>query len=185
MVADGGYAAASVKTVSARAGVATGALYRHFPSKSALFAEVFRAVSERELVAARTAADECDDPVEALLASLATFARRALRAPRLAWALLGEPVDPVVEAERLTYRRCHVGAFATLIERGVATARLPRQEPSVTASALVGAAAEVLVGPLAVGDEPEALVDELTALARRTIGAAGSGPPPPHGEEPP
>ena len=35
---------------------------------------------------------------------LATFARRALRNPRLAWALIAEPVDPLVDAERLAYR---------------------------------------------------------------------------------
>ena len=35
---------------------------------------------------------------------LATFAQRALRRPRLAWALIAEPVDPLVDAERLAYR---------------------------------------------------------------------------------
>ena len=34
----------------------------------------------------------------------ATFAQRALRNRRLAWALLAEPVDPRVDAERLAYR---------------------------------------------------------------------------------
>lgn len=171
IVAEEGYAAASVKAVSARAGVATGALYRHFPSKGALFVEVFRDVAERELAAARAAAAARDDPVEALLAALATFARRALRAPRLTWALLGEPVDPLVDAERLAYRRRHVREFADLIAGGVAAARLPPQDPAVTAAALVGSFAEVLVGPLADGRDADALVDELTALTSRTIGA--------------
>ena len=35
---------------------------------------------------------------------LAAFAERALRNPRLAWALIAEPVDPLVDAERLAYR---------------------------------------------------------------------------------
>src|SRR3954466_11198383 len=48
-LADGGYASANVHTVALRAGVATGTLYRHFPSKSELFAEVFRRASAREL----------------------------------------------------------------------------------------------------------------------------------------
>ena len=41
-VADGGYASAGVQAVAARAGVATGSVYRHFASKAELFAEVFR-----------------------------------------------------------------------------------------------------------------------------------------------
>jgi AcrR family transcriptional regulator len=40
-VAAGGYASASVQAVAARAGVAVGTVYRHFPSKGELFAEVF------------------------------------------------------------------------------------------------------------------------------------------------
>ena len=41
-VAEGGYASAGVQVVAARAGVAVGTVYRHFPSKADLFAEVFR-----------------------------------------------------------------------------------------------------------------------------------------------
>jgi hypothetical protein len=32
------------------------------------------------------------------------WAERALRNRRLAWALLAEPVDPLVDAERLAFR---------------------------------------------------------------------------------
>src|SRR3954453_18490596 len=48
-VAEGGYASASVQAVAARAGLAVGTIYRHFPSKAELFAEVFRRASQREL----------------------------------------------------------------------------------------------------------------------------------------
>ena len=41
-VAEGGYASAGVQPVAAAAGVAVGTVYRHFPSKAELFAEVFR-----------------------------------------------------------------------------------------------------------------------------------------------
>jgi AcrR family transcriptional regulator len=43
-LADGGYASAGVAAVARRAGVATGSVYRHFPSKAELFAEVAQAV---------------------------------------------------------------------------------------------------------------------------------------------
>src|SRR6185436_3790081 len=48
-LADGGYASASMAAVARRAGVATGSVYRHFPSKGDLFAEAFRRASQREL----------------------------------------------------------------------------------------------------------------------------------------
>src|SRR3954453_17570441 len=48
-VAEAGYASASVQAVARRARVATGSVYRHFPSKADLFAEVFRRASQREL----------------------------------------------------------------------------------------------------------------------------------------
>src|SRR6478609_2348112 len=57
LIAAGGYRAASVAAVAAQAGVATGTVYRHFPSKADLFAEVFRTASQHEVDATRDAAD--------------------------------------------------------------------------------------------------------------------------------
>src|ERR687893_700611 len=48
-VAQGGYKSAGIHAVAERAGVAVGTVYRHFPSKRELFAEVFRRASQREL----------------------------------------------------------------------------------------------------------------------------------------
>src|SRR3954451_13211893 len=48
IVAEEGYAEASMAAVARRAGVATGSIYRHFPSKGELLAEVFRDAAERE-----------------------------------------------------------------------------------------------------------------------------------------
>ena len=51
--------------------------------------------------------------IERLEAIVATFARRALRKRRPAWALVYEPVDPSVDAERLVYRREYCRRMAT------------------------------------------------------------------------
>src|ERR671932_467013 len=56
LVAEGGYVAAQVAAVADRAGVAVGTVYRYFPSKSDLFAEVFRVASQREVDAMRAGA---------------------------------------------------------------------------------------------------------------------------------
>src|SRR3954447_19962424 len=103
LVAAGGFGAASVAAVATRAGVATGTVYRHFSSKGELFAEVFRRAAQHEV-----------DPVAQtpdLPTGVEAFARRALAGRRLAWALLAEPVDPIVEAERLAFRRAYRDAF--------------------------------------------------------------------------
>src|SRR5688572_30453086 len=77
-VAEGGYASASVQGVAARAGVAVGTVYRHFPSKADLFAEVFRRASERELgVMAAVAAPDGRPAAERAGAATEAFSRRA------------------------------------------------------------------------------------------------------------
>src|SRR3954454_16942824 len=98
LLAEGGYSAASVQAVARRAGVATGSVYRHFPAKADLVAEVFRTASQREVDAVARAADLERGPAEGIAAVIETFAGRALQAPRLAYALLAEPVDPAVDA---------------------------------------------------------------------------------------
>src|SRR4051794_10395674 len=151
-LADGGYASANVQTVALRAGVATGTVYRHFPSKSGLFAEVFRRASARELAVMAETAAHVELPARDRIAIGAeTFARRALAEPTRAYALLAEPVDPAVEEERLTFRRAYRDLFATTIEQGIANGELPAQDSQTVAAALVGALGEALVGPLSPG----------------------------------
>jgi AcrR family transcriptional regulator len=148
-VAEAGYASASVGAVARRAGVATGTVYRHFPSKGELLAEVFRRASQRELdVVARVAADDGRPAAERIAAAAEAFARRALAGPVLAWALLAEPVDPAVEAERLAFRRGYRDVFALTIEQGIEAGELPPHDAPTVAAALVGGLGEALVGPL-------------------------------------
>ena len=148
-LADGGYASASVVTVARRAGVATGSVYRHFPSKGELFAEVFRRASQRELdVVAEVAADDGRPASEHIAAAVEAFARRALASPTRAYALLAEPVDPAVEQERLAFRRGYRDVFAAALERAVDSGELPPHDTATFAAAIVGALGEALVGPL-------------------------------------
>jgi AcrR family transcriptional regulator len=171
-LAEGGYASASVQAVAARAGVATGSVYRHFPSKSKLFAEVFRRASARELeVVADTAADDGRPARERIAAAAEAFARRALASPARAYALLAEPVDPSVEAERLAFRRGYRDVFAKTIEAGVASGELPPQDAQTVAAALVGALGEALVGPLGPGRSGghEALIATLVQFCLNAI----------------
>jgi AcrR family transcriptional regulator len=170
LVAERGYAGCSVAQVAEAAGVATGSVYRHFPDKGALFAEVFRTATQRE-VDAVAAAGAGPGPVAGRIArAVETFSRRALKAPRLAYALIAEPVDPQVEAERLVYRRAYRDIFAAVISDAVAAGELPAQDPQVSAAAVVGAMAEALVVPLHAGGATARTVPELTAFVIRSLG---------------
>jgi AcrR family transcriptional regulator len=149
-VAEGGYASAGVQRVAERAGVAVGTVYRHFPSKGELFAEVFSRASERELaiVAAATTADG-RSARERCAAGAEAFCRRALAGPVLAYAQIAEPVDPAVESERLRLRRGYRDVFMAALEDGIEAGELEPHDSSTVAAAIVGALGEALVGPLA------------------------------------
>jgi AcrR family transcriptional regulator len=178
VIMEGGYGAASVIAIAERAGVAAGTMYRHFDSKEELFVDLFRSVCDREVRAMRAAADgmpEGASHVDRLETVLATFAERALRNPRLAWALIAEPVDPLVDAERLAYRERYSALTADALRAGIAAGELPEQDVELTAAALVGGCGEALVGPLSplAGDHParEQIVAALRTFIRRAVGA--------------
>lgn len=177
LIEEGGYGAASVAAIAERAGVAAGTLYRHFPSKEQLFVELFRSVCSREERAMRKAAEQMngEGAVLRLEEVLATFARRALRNPRLAWALIAEPVDPHVDAERLAYRERYAALIAESLRAGIAAGELPEQNVTLTAAALVGGCGEALVGPLSPLAERPSSQEVVSALRTFVRRAAGGG----------
>ncbi|MFD7324402.1 TetR family transcriptional regulator [Streptomyces sp. NPDC059875] len=172
LLAEHGYAGCTMAAVAARAGIATGSVYRHFPSKGELAVELFRTVVSREVAAVSEAArrPEHTGAAERVVAVIETFAQRALKSPRLAYALLAEPVDPAVDAERLVFRRAFRDVFAERIAEGVRSGQLPPQDASLTAAALVGAGAEALVGPLAEGAVGPETVPALVTFTLRALG---------------
>jgi AcrR family transcriptional regulator len=173
LIEEGGYGSASVAAVAVRAGVASGTVYRHFVSKEELFIEVFRAVCAGEERAMLAAADEAGPgAVDRLEAVLATFARRALQNRRLAWALLAEPVDPRVDAERLAYRERYASLVAAELRVAIDAGEIPPQDVAFTAAALVGGCGETLVGPLSSVDGADQVVAAIQTFVRRAIGAA-------------
>ena len=170
----GGWGSASVGAIAARAGVAAGTLYRHFDSKADLFLEVFRTVSEREMSAMRGAHAGSTDMAARFDAVVATYAGRALKNRRLAWALVYEPLDASVDEERLLYRRSYCEGMAALIREGIRTGAIPEQDADLAAAAVVGVIAETLVGPLSpvardAGAEDE-IVRAIVTFCRRVIG---------------
>lgn len=175
LVAERGYAACSMADVAGRAELGVGTVYRYFPGKGELFAEVFRDACSREVAAARAAgvlAAEQGTHVDALIAGVRTFAERALRAPTLAYSLLAEPIDALVDTERLAFRGSFAAAFTTEIVAAVEAGELPPQDAAITAACIVGAIGEALVIPLARGAADARTLTALETFTLRALGAS-------------
>ncbi|HEY0845357.1 MAG TPA: TetR/AcrR family transcriptional regulator [Noviherbaspirillum sp.] len=163
-VSSGGFGALTINAVAQRAGIATGAVYKHFESKAELCTEVFRLATEKEVEVVRDTALAEGKPTRRLLSAIEAFAARAIRGRRLAYALIAEPVDTLVDVERLRYRHAYAEIFQQLVEDGIRSGDFPPQLASVSAAALVGVIAEALVGPLTwqAGDQP--IIEEQTLI---------------------
>jgi len=94
-------------------------------------------------------------------------------------------VDPLVDAERLVYRRTYCRHMAGLLRQAIAAGELPDQDVEFSATALIGAISESLVGPLSpaagrIASE-EDLVARLLRFCRRSLGAPARSEPAPSG----
>ncbi|MGB2248647.1 MAG: TetR/AcrR family transcriptional regulator [Alcanivorax sediminis] len=171
LVRQGGFANLTMQTLASQAGVGVGTLYRYFENKPVLAAEVFRVATEREVAAVADAMTLHGNFARRLTHVLETFVRRAQVAPKLAWSLIAEPVDPAVDAERLIYRQRYAELYEQFLAEGVRLGELPEQDTAVTAAAMVGAIAEALVGPLSEPLPKSGLAKSLTQFCLRAIGA--------------
>jgi len=173
--AEGGMGAVQIVPVAQRAGIAAGTVYRYFPSKTDLVAEMVAEASARELGAVREAADAAPGPLSALAAAIAAFAARALRNRRFAFALMAEPVDAEIDAVRLGFRKALCDELRQRIEAAIAGGHVPEQDAVLAAPAVLGALIDGLVGPLAPQPslDPAAqreTVQSLTLFALRGLG---------------
>jgi AcrR family transcriptional regulator len=179
VVAEVGFRGAQVAMVAEAAEVATGTVYRHFPSKGELFAEALALNASHEVDVVAAVAKSGGPAAARLADALRVFALRAVRARRLAYAMIAEPAEPEVDAARLTYRRAFAEVFETLIEDGIANGEFPPQNARAAAACVMGALNEGLIGPLAPdakpqkGDAPttKALVDAIVAFCLQAVSA--------------
>lgn len=180
LIADGGFSAATVRAIADASGIATGTVYRYFGHREELLAEIFRTLADREYRAVADAVTAAGPGLTArLTALLTTFSRRALVSPHTAEALLFEPVNPLVEAERLEFRRRYHALTVGIITDGVAAGEIPEQDAAVSARAVIGANAETLMGRLSVrsprdprAPDAAALISSVTVFCLRALGAS-------------
>lgn len=182
LVSEGGWQEAQVANVAATAGIATGTVYRYFPSKAELFAEVLSRVSQREVDVLSDIAASDGSAHERLHSMVTTFVLRAMRNPRLAYALIAEPCDKAIDEERLTYRAAISEVIHGVIAQGQADASMRSDvRADIAATVIVGGFMEGLIGPLSPlastsqMTEPEqkleiaALADQIAALACASV----------------
>ena len=166
-----GMGAVQIAAVAHRADIAAGTVYRYFPSKNDLVAEMISGTADRELLQCVRLPNSAPGPLSALAACIATFAARALQERRLAWALTAEPVDADVDTLRLKFRRALVDEMEKRITAAVVAGHLPDLDPRFAAPAVVGAVLEGVVGPLAPsGGATREAVQTTTLLALRALG---------------
>lgn len=176
LVAADGFASASVAAVAQQADVATGTVYRYFGSKAELFAEVFREASAHEVQVMADAHAQPGTPPQRMTEGIRVWASRAIAGRTLAYALIAEPATPLVEAERLRYRRAYVDVLCRLLREGVADGSFVVDDVELAAAAIVGAMAEALVGPLAPSDADldkaaPHIIASITNFCLRAVGA--------------
>ncbi|MEJ6548950.1 TetR/AcrR family transcriptional regulator [Corynebacterium sp. USCH3] len=175
LISSGGFAAASVRAIADESGNAAGSVYRYFDNREKLLASVFRSIADREFRAVEDATMSARPTVADRLSSLlTTFSIRALRNPTMAEALLFEPVNPLVESERLTFRRRYHDLVVTVIRDGILAGEIPDQDAELSARSVIGANAEALMGRLSPESsvtDPDYLIASVTTFCLRALGA--------------
>jgi len=149
LVSEGGWPEAQVSHVAAAAGLATGTVYRYFPSKAELFVEVLSTVSQREVDVLDAIAYGPEPAGQRLRAAVATFVSRAMRNRRLAYALIAEPCDPEIDRARLTYRHAVSKRILRIVRDGQVSGDCRAGlDASIAATVIVGGFMEGLIGPI-------------------------------------
>ncbi|MFC3150694.1 TetR/AcrR family transcriptional regulator [Litoribrevibacter euphylliae] len=176
LVLEAGFSHITINKVAQHANVATGTVYRYFASKGELCEEIFLKATKIELSkVTETCNTPNKSPRERMETTLSEFAYRAIKGRRLAYALIAEPVDSMLDETRLQFRRAYAEQFAALIEEGIASGDFRNQSAMISATAIVGAMSEALVGPLSPNNcdriESKTLTQDIVDFCLRALSA--------------
>ncbi|MBL7494313.1 TetR/AcrR family transcriptional regulator [Frankia sp. AgB1.9] len=134
-----GFAATSVDDLARAAGVTTGALYHHFPTKTGLFETVFEQVHVDLLAASSRAAVEAPDEIESLARGFEAFLDAVLR-PDVARIVITD-APAVLGLARFTEldERYAYTAIVDALRGAAAAGRIRVADPETLARLLLGA----------------------------------------------
>ena len=176
LIAEDGFSGAQMSLIAVRAGVGVGSIYKHFPSRADLFAEIYRDVADREFGRVQAVVAATDGGASSkIAAAVSTFCARALRGGRFAHALLVEHSEPDVDEHRLAFREGYRALFRELLHEGIAQGEIPAQDTDTSAAALLGIMTETLVRPLGELSEkraPDTLTAQVVTLCLAAVQAS-------------
>jgi AcrR family transcriptional regulator len=162
-----GYAATSVEDVATEARVTTGALYHHFPNKTALFETVFEGVHAEMLGASGRAAAGASDEIEALTLGFEAFLDEVLE-PDVQQILVTD-APAVLGLARFTEldERYAFAEIVAALQAATAAGKLSVEDPETIARMLLGAL--VRGAMLIAGSEEPARTRNAVARAIRAM----------------
>jgi AcrR family transcriptional regulator len=185
----GGWREVQMSAVAAEAGLSTGAVYLHFPSKTDLLAEVYRTQAGNELHVLTLLAEQPVSAADRLRAGIHAFAQRAMKKPRLAYAIALEPTDIEVEEVRLHFHAEFAVQFRRILDSGVAAGEFEVADTQVAAACIFGGIVESMMSLLGAATtatgrpahvksprQAAALIDDVVAFCFHGLGMPPARP---------
>jgi AcrR family transcriptional regulator len=170
-----GFASTSVEDIATSARVTTGALYHHFPTKTAVFEAVFEQVHADMMEASLQASAGATDAIELLTAGFGVFLDKVLE-PEVQRILIsdGPAVLGLTRFIELDERHAFEATVAAL-EIATAQGVLNVEDPQTLARLLFGTLtrAGLLIASSA---EPERTRDAVAATLRTMLSGFAAGP---------
>jgi AcrR family transcriptional regulator len=168
--------AVPIDVIAERAGVGVGTIYRHFPTKEALFEAIVLSHFEQLVIDARQLVD-ADDPAEALFGFMARLVGEAVAKRDLADAMAGAGIDLKAAASGFKHQLEH--AMGELLVRAQLAGSV---RADVTMADLMGLVAGTCTATERYGPDPCSPVRMLDVVcdglrqpleSNRTAGRAG------------
>lgn len=148
LISEGGFKDAQIQTIAEQAGVSSGLVYRYFDNKSQVLIEVLSEAINTELLVIDAITESDLTAEQKLHKAVTTFVKRALNSPQLAYSLMFEPVDSLVEHERFRVKQLIKQSIIKILADGNASGEFVLEDLNTTALCVVGAMTFVVVEPL-------------------------------------
>ena len=148
LISEGGFKDAQIQTIAEQAGVSSGLVYRYFDNKSQVLIEVLSEAINTELLVIDAITESDLTAEQKLHKAVTTFVKRALNSPQLAYSLMFEPVDSLVEHERFRVKQLIKQSIIKILADGNASGEFMLEDLNTTALCVVGAMPFVVVEPL-------------------------------------
>ncbi len=148
LISERGVKDAQIQTIAEQAGVSSGLVYRYFDNKSQVLIEVLSEAINTELLVIDAITESDLTAEQKLHKAVTTFVKRALNSPQLAYSLMFEPVDSLVEHERFRVKQLIKQSIIKILADGNASGEFALEDLNTTALCVVGAMTYVAVEPL-------------------------------------